>query len=84
MATIVAELRRCLMGRSVPIGPRTPETWDTYSVNTIGRRAIGAGTADIDSGVRPAFCIETSTKVIQRDDIVKDQSVYVLGFNEDK
>jgi hypothetical protein len=32
---------------------RTPETWETYTVFTIGSRTIGSASADIQSGVRP-------------------------------
>ncbi len=57
---------------------RTPETWDTYNVFTIGNNAIGSGGADIDSGIRPAFCMEKTTALIQSTDIVSGQTVYVI------
>jgi len=57
---------------------RTPETWETYNVFTIGHKATGAGSADIDSGVRPAFSLSKSTSIKQRLDIVTEQAVYVI------
>ena len=59
---------------------RTPETWETYTVFTVGWGGIGSGSADIDSGVRPAFCLDPLTPVIQREGIVDGQSVYVLDI----
>ena len=56
---------------------RTPEIWETYNVFTIGNGA-GSGGADIDSGVRPAFCMKKNTALIQRTDIVSGQTVYVI------
>ncbi len=57
---------------------RTPETWETYTVFTIGRQGTGVGSADIDSGVRPAFCLDGSTPIVQRTDIISGQTVYVI------
>lgn len=57
---------------------RTPETWETYSVFTIGSRGIGSGSADIDSGVRPAFCLDSYTPIIQRTDLMSGQTIYVI------
>jgi hypothetical protein len=57
---------------------RTPETWETYTVFTIGKDGVGSGSADIASGVRPAFCLEKSTKVVQRTDVVDGQMVYTI------
>ena len=42
---------------------RTPETWETYTVFTIGSGGTGSGSADIESGVRPAFCLPRSTPI---------------------
>jgi hypothetical protein len=57
---------------------RTPETWETYTVFTIGKDGAGSAGADIDSGVRPAFCLEKSTEVVQRTDIIDRQTVYAI------
>jgi len=57
---------------------RTPETWETYTVFTIGKNGVGSGSADIDSGVRPAFCLSQTTEVVQRPDVVDGQTVYVV------
>jgi hypothetical protein len=57
---------------------RTPETWETYTVFTIGKNGVGSGSADIDSGVRPAFCLEKSAEVVQRTDIIDGQTVYAI------
>ena len=57
---------------------RTPETWETYTVFTIGKNGVGSGSADIESGVRPAFCLKTSAEIEQRSDIVNGRTVYAL------
>jgi hypothetical protein len=57
---------------------RTPETWETYTVFTIGKDGVGSGSADINSGVRPAFCLKETTEIVQRTDIVDGQTVYVI------
>ena len=57
---------------------RTPETWETCMVFTIGSKGIGAGGTDIQSGVRPAFCVSSDEHITQRDDIIPDEIVYVL------
>jgi hypothetical protein len=57
---------------------RTPETWETYTVFTIGKNGVGSGSADIDSGVRPAFCLEKSTEIVQRTDVVGGQTVWIV------
>jgi hypothetical protein len=57
---------------------RTPETWETYTVFTIGENGVGSGSADIDNGVRPAFCLEKSAEIVPRTDIVDGQTVYVI------
>ena len=65
-------------GDGCPYWTRTPETWETYTVFTIGGRGTGVGSADINSGVRPAFCLDGSTPIIQRTDIIREQTVYVI------
>jgi hypothetical protein len=57
---------------------RTPETWETYTVFTIGNNGTGSGSADVDSGVRPAFCLKKSTAITKRTDIESGQTVYVI------
>jgi hypothetical protein len=57
---------------------RTPETWETYTVFTVGNNGVGSGSADIDSGVRPAFCVKETTEIVQRTDIVYGQTVYAI------
>ncbi|AIQ50635.1 DUF6273 domain-containing protein [Paenibacillus sp. FSL R7-0331] len=61
-----------------PYWTRTPETWETYTVFTIGPKGTGAGSADINSGVRPAFCLEGSTVYKQRSDLISGQTVFVI------
>ena len=56
---------------------RTSATWETYTVITIGEGA-GVGSADIDSGVRPAFCMKKDTRITQSDNVVSGQTVYVI------
>jgi hypothetical protein len=57
---------------------RTPDTWETYTVFTIGKNGVGSGSADIESGVRPAFCLSESTAIVQRTDIVDGQPVFAI------
>ena len=66
-------------GKKSAYWTRTPETWETYSVFTIGNKSIGSGSADINSGVRPAFCLDSTTPIRQRSDIISGQTVYVLA-----
>lgn len=56
---------------------RTPEIWETYNVITISNGS-GAGGADIDSGVRPAFCMKRDTEITQSENVVSEQTVYVI------
>jgi hypothetical protein len=58
---------------------RTPETWETYTVFTISKNGTGSGSADINSGVRPAFCLKETTEIVQRTDIVDGQTVYAIN-----
>ncbi|KOP64914.1 hypothetical protein AMS62_06380 [Bacillus sp. FJAT-18019] len=64
-------------GEESPYWTRTPSTWETYTVFTIGR-ALGTATADIDTGVRPAFCLEESVAIKKSSDIISGQTVYVI------
>ena len=57
---------------------RTPDLWETYTVLTVGSRAVGSGTADICSGVRPAFCLNRSIELKERKDIVEGKTVYAI------
>lgn len=59
---------------------RTPDLFETYLVITVGPHACSSGTADICSGVRPAFCLSKMTKVKKRNDIVEGQTVYVIDM----
>ncbi|MDR3121277.1 MAG: DUF6273 domain-containing protein [Clostridiales bacterium] len=62
---------------------RTPETWETYTIFTIGKNGVGSGSADINSGVRPAFCLKETTSIVQRTDIVEGQTVYAIKTSYD-
>jgi hypothetical protein len=66
-------------GTACPYWTRTPETWETYTVCTIGADGLGVGAADIESGVRPAFCLSKDTPVRKSDGIVDGQLVFVLA-----
>jgi len=57
---------------------RTPELWETCFVFTIGNNALGAAAADVDSGVRPAFCVKKNTPIRKRTDVVEGQTVYTI------
>jgi hypothetical protein len=66
-------------GEAHPSWTRTPSTKGTYTVTTIGSNGtIGAEGADVNNGIRPAFCLKESTKVKQRTDIVDGQTVYTI------
>ncbi len=69
-------------GERCPYWTRTPENWHTCMVITIGHDRMGSGTADVSSGVRPAFCIANDTPIIQRTDIVAGETVYVLDLED--
>ena len=66
-------------GKKSAYWTRTSSTWETYTVFTIGSRGTGSVTADRQIGVRPAFCLDSSTPISQRTDIISDQAVYVLA-----
>ena len=57
---------------------RTPEVWHRYVVFTIGPNSIGAGSAGVYSGVRPAFALARSTPITTRTDIISGETVFVL------
>ena len=65
-------------GDKCPYWTRTPHLWDTCRVSTIGDDMMGAGAADINSGVRPAFCIKKGTPVTESTEIRKLKKVYVI------
>lgn len=65
-------------GKACAYWTRTPETWETYTIFTIGNNGTGSGSADIDSGIRPAFCLRKSTMLMQRYSIVEERTVYVI------
>jgi len=50
-------------GSPFPYWTRTPNTWGTSNVFAIGIDATGSGTADVYSGVRPAFALARSTLI---------------------
>ena len=66
-------------GSKGPYWTRTPSLWETYDVITIGYEAIGSGSADRSLGVRPAFCVEKSTPVVQSSGIVEGETVFVIN-----
>jgi hypothetical protein len=67
-------------GEACPYWTRTPETWETYTVFTIGKTGIGSASVDVESGVRPAFCIDPSTLLLQVIDENSGQMVYALDM----
>ena len=68
-------------GQENPYWTRTPNTWGSSNVFTIGVNTIGSGTADVYSGVRPAFCLDRSTPIKTRTDIIIGETVFVLDTN---
>jgi hypothetical protein len=67
-------------GTQCPYWTRSPAIWETYTVFTIGVNAVGVGSAEIKSGVRPALCLESGTAITQRTDVMDGQTVYVLDI----
>lgn len=57
---------------------RTPELWESCTVVVIGSHVIGNCTADEAAGVRPAFCLDRQTPLIENYDIIEGEAVYVL------
>lgn len=57
---------------------RTPDLWETFTVLTVGYHGCGSGAADIQSGVRPAFCMNKDTVIKESDDIIEGQTVYII------
>ena len=68
-------------GEKNPYWTRTPETWETYTVFTVGENGIGSASADILSGVRPAFCLDANTAIHLNADIINNKNVYVIDNN---
>jgi len=65
-------------GMASPYWTRTPNNWDTATVFTIGPNASGTGSADVYSGVRPAFSVLRYTAITTSTDIISSQTVFVL------
>lgn len=57
---------------------RTPDLWETFTVLTVGNHGCGSGAADIQSGVRPAFCMNKNTVIKKSNDIIEGQTVYII------
>jgi len=68
-------------GMANPYWTRTPQTWETCFVFSIGVNAVGSGTADLYSGVRPAFSVARSTPITTRTDIINGETIFVLDTN---
>ena len=45
---------------------------------TIGVKSLGVGTAEVYSGVRPAFCIDKQTIIKESSNVIKGEIVYVI------
>lgn len=65
-------------GEVCPYWTRTPELWEKCTVIVIGNGVVGSYTAEISSGVRPAFCISNQTVVKESDSIIDGEVVYVI------
>lgn len=65
-------------GTGCPYWTRTPELWETCTVVMIGTEVVGSSTADISSGVRPAFCMEPDTIVQKSTNVIEGDSVYIV------
>jgi len=69
-------------GTAIPYWTRTPQTWETCFVFTIGVNAVGSGTADNYSGVRPAFALDRSTAITTCSNTIYGEIVFVLCIND--
>ncbi len=65
-------------GEVCPYWTRTPELWETCTVIMIGNSMMGSCTADISSGIRPAFCVSNQTVVKESSSIIEGEIVYVI------
>ncbi|MCL2406054.1 MAG: DUF6273 domain-containing protein [Defluviitaleaceae bacterium] len=68
-------------GRASPYWTRTPQTWETFRVFSIGVNATGAGSVSFYNGVRPAFSLCRSTPITTRTDIISEETVFVISIN---
>ena len=56
---------------------RTPQLWETFVVYSIGNK-IGGGSADVSNGVRPAFCINKTTPLVESADVIDGEVVFIV------
>ena len=57
---------------------RTPSLGETFTITFIGPKAVRSASADLSLGVRPAFCVERSTPVVQSTDVVEGEAVFII------
>jgi len=65
-------------GRPIPYWTRSPSTWETCLVFTVGVDSGGIGTADVYSGVRPAFALSRTTPITTHTNSITDETFFVL------
>ncbi len=70
-------------GEAWPYWTRTPEIWETCTVAVIGIDVIGSAPADSRIGVRPAFCMDKDTIVKVNDNIIEEESVYIIELDNE-
>lgn len=59
---------------------RTPDTWALSSTYTIGKNnKIGSSNSSDPNGVRPAFCVLPSLAIETSDDIIPNETVYIIS-----
>lgn len=75
----ISAKRACLPdGTKHPYWTRTPNLWESSIVVTIGVESYGDGTADVDSGVRPAFCMDKETILKESSHVMEGTTVYII------
>ena len=65
-------------GKEFPYWTRTPELWENYTVVAIGDNEVRSEPAHISYGIRPAFCVEKSTPLVQSTDVVEGETVFII------
>jgi hypothetical protein len=59
---------------------RSADTWhDNVAIGVGPDASVGGGGVSTPSGVRPAFCVGREAAVVESEDVLPGQKVYVLG-----
>lgn len=58
---------------------RTAHNWGgDLAVGIAPDGGIGHGSTSSTNGVRPAFCLQSNTSIVEREDVIDDKTVYIL------